>query len=396
MAKPVAFQLSLSLIFFFSSSFRVKSFALRHCPINYSLQYVESQCRTLQNPLLMADTDCWSTSALVTSVQASSKELKNTDVCFQLVRQRSLCTDTRSGTYSMTGSAKTTNTNEFAEGEERSRREVLQTAFAAGASSFLLEFPQSVLGEDIQQKSGRAQPCASKNEIPSLAKRLPSVGEGQCRLILCRHGQTELNRLNKVQGRKENPPLNEEGQRQAQLLAWALRDTSPQIIASSPLLRAVQTADIIYEDLPEAQRLIFPEFNEIDFGDLGGKSINDSKFQMQSTYAAWALGDKEKRNPGGESGAEVEERALQGISKLIRACQQSESQTAVAVMHSAILKYLLGLLLEEPLLKVRALGQSNCCINALDYSPISSKQYSALLINDGEHLSSSCPVLLES
>lgn len=59
-----------------------------------------------------------------------------------------------------------------------------------------------------------------------------------------RHGKTELNKANVLQGRS-NYPLNEEGKQQAKEAAAQLQGIVFDYIFTSPLTRAVQTAEII-------------------------------------------------------------------------------------------------------------------------------------------------------
>src|SRR5438552_3915423 len=66
-------------------------------------------------------------------------------------------------------------------------------------------------------------------------------------LYLLRHGATEANlaRPARLQGRKHNPPLAPLGERQAALTRDLLAVRPIDFCYCSPLLRAVQTAEII-------------------------------------------------------------------------------------------------------------------------------------------------------
>jgi broad specificity phosphatase PhoE len=66
--------------------------------------------------------------------------------------------------------------------------------------------------------------------------------------ILQRHGSTVLNEDNKFRGRMD-PPLDDQGLQQAETAAEAVANSGVQRIVSSPLLRALQTADIIAQKL---------------------------------------------------------------------------------------------------------------------------------------------------
>ena len=64
---------------------------------------------------------------------------------------------------------------------------------------------------------------------------------------MIRHGKTELNKANVLQGRS-NYPLNDEGIRQAEDAAKMLESIDFDHVYSSPMIRAVQTAEIVAPD----------------------------------------------------------------------------------------------------------------------------------------------------
>lgn len=64
-----------------------------------------------------------------------------------------------------------------------------------------------------------------------------------------RHGETDFNREGRWQGAGHNPELNLAGVAQAHLLTETLRPLGMRIIYSSPLQRALQTAEIIGREL---------------------------------------------------------------------------------------------------------------------------------------------------
>ena len=88
-------------------------------------------------------------------------------------------------------------------------------------------------------------------------------------IYIIRHGQTELNRRQVLQGRSD-APLNERGIAQAQQMAEALAGVVFCRVFSSPLRRAVQTARIVAPNVePEMdERLI-----EMDYGPYEGTDL---------------------------------------------------------------------------------------------------------------------------
>jgi 2,3-bisphosphoglycerate-dependent phosphoglycerate mutase len=90
------------------------------------------------------------------------------------------------------------------------------------------------------------------------------------KLLICRHGNTfESDELPRRVGCRTDLPLVAKGKQQAKDLALHLRrkNLSPDIIYSSELLRAKQTAEEIISTLELDTTLnIFNSFNEIDYG----------------------------------------------------------------------------------------------------------------------------------
>ena len=152
---------------------------------------------------------------------------------------------------------------------------------------------------------------------------LPPITPGCVRLYLCRHGQTENNRLRKMQGARVDPEINKNGYEQAERLGMAVgkliesdRTYAPISVVHSKLLRAKETSKVLADTAnnsvlktkQQSGLQLYGEISslgEVDFGDLDGKDVNSAKSVMMSTFAAWATGDIDKRAGGeGESGRE--------------------------------------------------------------------------------------------
>ena len=88
-------------------------------------------------------------------------------------------------------------------------------------------------------------------------------------IYIIRHGKTELNKAKVLQGRS-NFPLNEEGIRQAREAAERLGDVSFSCVFSSPLTRAVQTAEIL---APHIKPVIDERLIEMDYGSYEGADL---------------------------------------------------------------------------------------------------------------------------
>lgn len=90
-------------------------------------------------------------------------------------------------------------------------------------------------------------------------------------IYIIRHGKTEMNKANVLQGRSDIP-LNGEGRKQALEAAELLKGIEFERIFSSPLIRAVQTAEII---APGRNITIDERLIEMDYGPYEGADLKE-------------------------------------------------------------------------------------------------------------------------
>ncbi|CAJ1969330.1 unnamed protein product [Cylindrotheca closterium] len=201
---------------------------------------------------------------------------------------------------------------------------------------------------------------------------LPPLPEDQVRIYLCRHGQTENNRLRKVQGARVDPPINTNGIIQAQNAGKALSKASPcpQTFFCSDLQRARLTAEQASSQInPQIVPKPLSLLREVDFGPVAeGQPVATAKAGMEATYAAWAIGNVDYRpTGGGESGREVLNRAVESMEYLVKQAEDSPNRCVGAVSHSTFIRILVGILLDEPLVKTATRKIDNCSITVLDF-----------------------------
>ncbi|GAA2753337.1 histidine phosphatase family protein [Amnibacterium kyonggiense] len=93
-------------------------------------------------------------------------------------------------------------------------------------------------------------------------------------LVLVRHGETEWNRLGKVQGRTDIP-LNDTGREQARATAERLQGQEFDAVAASPLSRAAETAQIIADGLGIGPVELVDALVERNYGEAEGMTGAD-------------------------------------------------------------------------------------------------------------------------
>ena len=155
---------------------------------------------------------------------------------------------------------------------------------------------------------------------------------------LFRHGETEYNRLGLRQGQGIDAGLNETGRLQAQKLAVYLEEREIEVIYTSPLRRARQTAEIAAVRLCIAvisdERLL-----EGNFGAAEGLSKEEVKRRWPEIIDNWYKPGLAMAQgfPGGESKAAIQRRMQQALADLL---EKPESVIGIS-SHSAALRFLL-------------------------------------------------------
>jgi probable phosphoglycerate mutase len=122
-------------------------------------------------------------------------------------------------------------------------------------------------------------------------------------VLLVRHGPTDWNRAQRLQGRSDRP-LDPEGR--AAAAGWTLPERFRDVAClSSPLARAVETARLI----GFAEPVIEPALTELDWGAWEGLRLADLRAADPQAIAALEARGLDFRPPGGESYREVQARA---------------------------------------------------------------------------------------
>ncbi|GAA5184387.1 bifunctional RNase H/acid phosphatase [Rugosimonospora acidiphila] len=158
------------------------------------------------------------------------------------------------------------------------------------------------------------------------------------RLILVRHGETEMNSQRRYSGRGD-VPLNERGLAQARATAArlaALAGTVP-VVVSSPLSRAAATAALIAAELGDVPVTTDPELIESDFGDWEGLTFTEVREGWPAHLAKW-LDSPAVAPPGGESFRAVDRRVRRVAARVRDA---HPGRTVVLVSHVSPIKLLL-------------------------------------------------------
>ncbi|MVU76276.1 histidine phosphatase family protein [Nocardia sp. ET3-3] len=176
---------------------------------------------------------------------------------------------------------------------------------------------------------------------------------GVRRLILLRHGQTEWNATDRMQGQIDTE-LSEVGRRQAKDCAPEMACNDLIHIVSSDLRRAHDTALAVAEcaGMPVVTDT---RLRETNLGDWEGMDHREVDALYPGARKAWRL-DPTFTPPSGESKLEVGARALPVVTELLAERADWPGRTIILVAHGGLIAALTAALLELPESNWPALG----------------------------------------
>lgn len=205
-------------------------------------------------------------------------------------------------------------------------------------------------------------------------------GTNRTRIYLIRHGTTEWNKEEIFRGQVECK-LNETGLAEARALAASFQDVTIDGIYSSPLARAMETAQAV----AAAKGLSVsphPAFIDLHFGEWQGLALAVVQEKYPALYRIWREKPEEIVFPGGEGLASVRSRAWEGLQRLVR---ENPGKTVLIVTHRVITKILICALLGLDNSHFWQIRQGTTAVNCFEYT---GRVYNTLLINDTCHLKS--------
>ncbi|MDN0106529.1 adenosylcobalamin/alpha-ribazole phosphatase [Yersinia rochesterensis] len=174
------------------------------------------------------------------------------------------------------------------------------------------------------------------------------------RLFLVRHGQTEAN-LRGVFCGLTDVPLTPLGVEQAGNVAGWLAEVEFAHAASSQLLRARHTADIVLaghslnaevDNKSVDNKLVDDQLNEMNFGEWEMRHHHDLQHEDPDAWAAWVADWQQASPTGGESFPQFSTRIESVVQSLLSTKDSEKNQLVVA--HQGVLSLMLARLLAMP------------------------------------------------
>lgn len=173
-------------------------------------------------------------------------------------------------------------------------------------------------------------------------------------LILVRHGETLHNVAGIAQGWADSE-LSDRGREQVGRLGERLRRHNPDALFSSPLGRAMTTAQAISDilGLPITQ---LEDLREMSYGGWESRSFLDIRRDDAEVYEKW-IADPDVKSPQGESHNEVRRRMERAFDAV------KHAERPVLVTHGTAIRIGATALLDVPTLTSRHFALDNAAIS---------------------------------
>lgn len=164
------------------------------------------------------------------------------------------------------------------------------------------------------------------------------------KFYIVRHGETDWNLENKIQGQTDTV-LNDNGRKQAEELAGRIAEELRGVkkIYSSRQKRALETARIIGKRL-SITPVVHQGLEEICLGKWEGYTWKQVREEFSEEYQVWHQNRRYQVPPKGESYQQLLDRLLPALEDIIR----KEGQDVLIVTHSAVIMTLMSYVYDTP------------------------------------------------
>jgi broad specificity phosphatase PhoE len=163
------------------------------------------------------------------------------------------------------------------------------------------------------------------------------------RLLLVRHGQSTWNHERRIQGQLD-PPLSDEGRRQATRLGHRLTGRTFEAIYTSDLRRAAETAQLVGQAV-QIEPAPMAELREIYLGEWEGLRTEELAARFPDAWASWTEEPNWDLVPGGEGSVAFEARVGLALDQLFERHPQGD---VLVVTHGGVIQIALHHVVGRP------------------------------------------------
>ncbi|MBL7197973.1 MAG: alpha-ribazole phosphatase [Candidatus Omnitrophica bacterium] len=196
------------------------------------------------------------------------------------------------------------------------------------------------------------------------------------RLILIRHGQTDWNLQKRYCGFTDIG-LNENGKKQIKKLSKRLSKETIHRVYSSDMKRALQSAKIVFKDMPVEK---LSELREMNFGIFEGLRYQEIMNKYSKIYRKWIDDPLNVAIPNGESLNNLAKRVRKVLAKILSG---NKNRTVVIFTHAGPIRVILCDILRLDLKEIWQIKPASESVNIIEFTKGKGR---IRLINDTSHL----------
>jgi broad specificity phosphatase PhoE len=184
------------------------------------------------------------------------------------------------------------------------------------------------------------------------------------KIYIVRHGQTDFNLQNIVQGSGVDSSLNERGRAQARAFFEAYKNIPFDKVYTSKLKRTTESVQQFLDLGIRVETLV--GLNEISWGNKEGYKITPEEDEYYHyMLRQWELGNTALRIEGGESPDDVVRRMQPAVDHIMA---QEHEKNVLVCMHGRAIRIILCMLLKYPLKSMDMFEHENLCLYLMDYN----------------------------
>jgi alpha-ribazole phosphatase len=158
------------------------------------------------------------------------------------------------------------------------------------------------------------------------------------RLSLIRHGITQGNLDGVYIGGGTDQPLCTEGRQQLQQLAARFVYPKVGTVFASPMVRALETADLLFPDAKN--KIILEDLRESAFGEFEGRRIAD--LTQDENFKKWMDPTQRYVPVGGEAPADFHKRCSKALMGMLEYMMKTGTEQAACVTHGGVIMSMLA------------------------------------------------------
>lgn len=210
------------------------------------------------------------------------------------------------------------------------------------------------------------------------------------RILLVRHGQNLANVTREFSYKKVDYSLTELGREQAMHTGLYLAGQDVSVVASSPLKRAIETAQALTQHTGHEIHII-EGFRELNPGDLEGQPPTDEAWRLyDSIMEAWLHGNSDASMPGGEDYHSLERRVREALEETARV---PGGRTRVIAAHGGTVFAAVKVLVPDAdIVGLWASGVPNCSITEFEVEEHRGRLHGQLVrFGDNSHIPGAQP-----